>query len=524
MFSGTHTPKLDDKGRLFLPAKFRDELTEGLVITRGQERSLDVRTKEDFAEFTEKFTNASQTDARMRAYGRMLFALASEQVPDKQGRVSLTPELRRVRRPGPRRRRDRRLRPDRDLGAALLDRATPPSRSRRSPTSRKRSSRASDRHARTAARTQLNNGDRRARLASAPPTPPPDSRLAHLPRCQKASLPSNGSRADGEPGPAITARTQHAAGPASQAHEGSNHDERQHAIGSAGPRRVRHEVRDGSRSWPSRPSRPAGSPSSSPSLVRNYGTTDRRRGPMSSSHPRPGPARPGRRAGGPALERPGVGPRRRHPRARRPHRGGPRPVPAGPRRRRRPRRARARAWPASGWRRTPAGTTLVHAVYDEIPDVLAELGIDAGRRHPVRPRRLLDAARRRASAASPTPRTPRWTCGWTTPRGPTAADVLNTYPAGDLARILRTYGEEKFARQIARAIVRARETEPFTGSARLVELLRDTIPAPARRTGGTPGQAHLPGAAHRGQRRARRAAPGDPGAPSTRSGSAAGSW
>ena len=94
MFSGTYTPKLDEKGRLFLPAKFRDEMKEGLVITRGQERALDIRTRADFAVFTEKFQNASQTDARLRAYGRMLFALASEQVPDKQGRVMITPELR----------------------------------------------------------------------------------------------------------------------------------------------------------------------------------------------------------------------------------------------------------------------------------------------------------------------------------------------------------------------------------------------------------------------------------------------
>ena len=94
MFSGTYTPKVDDKGRLFLPAKFRDEMKEGLVITRGQERALDIRTAADFADFTEKFRNASQTDARLRAYGRMLFSTASEQVPDKQGRVSLTPELR----------------------------------------------------------------------------------------------------------------------------------------------------------------------------------------------------------------------------------------------------------------------------------------------------------------------------------------------------------------------------------------------------------------------------------------------
>ncbi len=66
--------------------------------------------------------------------------------------------------------------------------------------------------------------------------------------------------------------------------------------------------------------------------------------------------------------------------------------------------------------------------------------------------------------------------------------MLNEYPAADLARILRTYGEEKFARQIARAIVKARETAPFTDSARLVELLRETIPAPARRTGGHPAK------------------------------------
>jgi 16S rRNA (cytosine1402-N4)-methyltransferase len=72
--------------------------------------------------------------------------------------------------------------------------------------------------------------------------------------------------------------------------------------------------------------------------------------------------------------------------------------------------------------------------------------------------------------------------------GITAAEVLNTYPAGDLARILRTYGEEKFAGPLARAIVRERAREPFTTSARLVELIRDTIPAPARRTGGNPAK------------------------------------
>ena len=92
MFSGTYTPRVDDKGRLFLPAKFRDDMREGLVITRGQDRSLEVRTAADFETFSARLRDS--TDARMRAYNRMLFALLSEQAPDKQGRISLTPQLR----------------------------------------------------------------------------------------------------------------------------------------------------------------------------------------------------------------------------------------------------------------------------------------------------------------------------------------------------------------------------------------------------------------------------------------------
>jgi 16S rRNA (cytosine1402-N4)-methyltransferase len=72
--------------------------------------------------------------------------------------------------------------------------------------------------------------------------------------------------------------------------------------------------------------------------------------------------------------------------------------------------------------------------------------------------------------------------------GQTAADVLNTYPVEELSRILKTYGEERFARRIAEAVVREREREPFTRSARLVELVRESIPAPARRTGGHPAK------------------------------------
>ena len=73
--------------------------------------------------------------------------------------------------------------------------------------------------------------------------------------------------------------------------------------------------------------------------------------------------------------------------------------------------------------------------------------------------------------------------------GPTAADVLNTYPRAELTRVLREYGEERFARRIAAAVVRERATEPFTTSAPAGRAaLRGTIPAPARRTGGHPAK------------------------------------
>ena len=72
--------------------------------------------------------------------------------------------------------------------------------------------------------------------------------------------------------------------------------------------------------------------------------------------------------------------------------------------------------------------------------------------------------------------------------GRTAADIMNTYDVAELTRVLREYGEEKFAAKIARAIVREREIEPWTRSGRLVELLYKEIPAPARRTGGHPGK------------------------------------
>ncbi|MFL6090833.1 MAG: 16S rRNA (cytosine(1402)-N(4))-methyltransferase RsmH [Aeromicrobium sp.] len=72
--------------------------------------------------------------------------------------------------------------------------------------------------------------------------------------------------------------------------------------------------------------------------------------------------------------------------------------------------------------------------------------------------------------------------------GHSAADVLNTYSEADLARVLWEFGEEKFARRIARAVVAQRDSRPFATSAPLVELIRENIPAPARRTGGNPAK------------------------------------
>jgi 16S rRNA (cytosine1402-N4)-methyltransferase len=70
----------------------------------------------------------------------------------------------------------------------------------------------------------------------------------------------------------------------------------------------------------------------------------------------------------------------------------------------------------------------------------------------------------------------------------TAAEVLNTYPAERLAQVLRAYGEERFARRIAAAVVRARAQAPVTSSQQLTELVRGAVPAAARHTGGNPAK------------------------------------
>jgi 16S rRNA (cytosine1402-N4)-methyltransferase len=131
--------------------------------------------------------------------------------------------------------------------------------------------------------------------------------------------------------------------------------------------------------------------------------------------------------------------------------------------------------------------TLVHAVYDEIAEVLAELG------HPSVDGVLfdlgvssmqLDVRGRGFAYAEDAPLDMRMN----DTTGRTAADVLNQYPVEELTRILREYGEERFARRIAESVVRERARQPFDRSGRLVELLYDAIPAPARRTGGHPAK------------------------------------
>jgi MraZ protein len=94
MFLGTHSPRLDDKGRLILPAKFRDRLATGLVVTRGQERCLYVFELPEFTSITEKARAAPMSSKAARDYLRVFLSGASDELPDKQGRVMLPLALR----------------------------------------------------------------------------------------------------------------------------------------------------------------------------------------------------------------------------------------------------------------------------------------------------------------------------------------------------------------------------------------------------------------------------------------------
>ena len=143
----------------------------------------------------------------------------------------------------------------------------------------------------------------------------------------------------------------------------------------------------------------------------------------------------------------------------------------------------------AGERLAPYGdrATLVHAVYDELPAVLDRLAIprvdgilfDLGVSS-----MQLDEAERGFAYAQDAPLDMRM--DQTT--GMSAAEVLNTYQPGELVRILRSYGEEKQAKRIVEAVVRERAKEPFSNSARLVELIRAALPQAVKRTGGNPAK------------------------------------
>jgi 16S rRNA (cytosine1402-N4)-methyltransferase len=143
----------------------------------------------------------------------------------------------------------------------------------------------------------------------------------------------------------------------------------------------------------------------------------------------------------------------------------------------------------AGARLAPFGTRarLVHAVYDEIPEVLEELGLpgadgvlmDLGVSS-----MQLDERERGFAYSYDAPLDMRMD----TSRGLTAADVVNTYSVEDLTRIIRSWGEEKFAGRIAKKIVAEREKQPFATTGQLVEAIRAVVPAAAARTGGHPAK------------------------------------
>ena len=94
MLLGTYTPKLDDKGRVILPAKFRTDLGDGVVVTRGQERCLYVFSTKEFERVYEKIREAPLTNKQARDFQRMFLSGASDEKPDSQSRITLPPHVR----------------------------------------------------------------------------------------------------------------------------------------------------------------------------------------------------------------------------------------------------------------------------------------------------------------------------------------------------------------------------------------------------------------------------------------------
>jgi 16S rRNA (cytosine1402-N4)-methyltransferase len=130
---------------------------------------------------------------------------------------------------------------------------------------------------------------------------------------------------------------------------------------------------------------------------------------------------------------------------------------------------------------------LVHAVYDRMPDVLDDLGFDGvdGVLFDLGVSSMqLDVPERGFAYAHDAPLDMRMDQD----ADLTAGDVVNGYPVRELARILREYGEERFALRVAQAIDRERRVAPLQSTAQLAELVREAIPAATRRRGGHPAK------------------------------------
>ena len=94
MFLGTHSPRLDEKGRIILPARFADDLADGVVMTRGQERCLYVFATAEFERIAARIREVPAANRDARNSLRVFLAGAHDEVPDKQRRVTIPPVLR----------------------------------------------------------------------------------------------------------------------------------------------------------------------------------------------------------------------------------------------------------------------------------------------------------------------------------------------------------------------------------------------------------------------------------------------
>jgi len=94
VFVGTYSPRLDDKGRLFLPAKYRDRFASGVFVTRGQENALLLFPRDEFERLTERLREVPLTSEAGRQFVRLLLTAAVDVIPDRQGRITLPTGLR----------------------------------------------------------------------------------------------------------------------------------------------------------------------------------------------------------------------------------------------------------------------------------------------------------------------------------------------------------------------------------------------------------------------------------------------